>query len=789
MLCPMKMRAMKNNKSAWWAIGLVLTGCAVVKQNQIARTYGKTATEERSRLARLTKGIDFQTRVRPVFENRCVVCHACYDSPCQLNLSSYQGLERGATKKKVYDTGRLVAAEPTRLDMDARTAEEWRHKDFYAVLNERTQTPEFNRAASVLARMLNLKASHPLPKTPVLPESFDFSLDRKQVCPTIVEFDSFEKEHPLWGMPYGLPGLSKDQSDLVMKWVEQGAPYADPPALSPAYEKRIARWEAFLNGESNKEQLMSRYIYEHLFLGHFYFDDLPKGEFFDLVRSKTPPGQPLEIVTARRVYNDPGVSRVYYRFHRVESTIVAKRHLPYALNAKRMARWKALFLETPYAVDQLPGYEEAAASNPFATFKGIPVRSRYEFMLDEAQFTIMGFIKGPVCRGQVALNVIDDHFWMFFVNPAAPDDQKMTDFLAEHSDYLALPATVGSQAAVAATWVRFSSLQKKYLEKKADYIRTNWKDPSQFTLKTIWDGGGTNPNAAVTVFRHFDSATVVKGLVGEKPKTSLVLGYALLERVHYLLVAGYDVYGNVGHQVSTRLYMDFLRMEGESQFMALLPKEARARERDLWYQGAKDSVKEYVYGIRSPFDGQTGIHYHTDNPKNELYDQLKRRLAKVADHRYDWTRQVKQPRVADQLKRLEGLKGIAVSQLPEVSILRIPGVGFFSLLRNSAHANITSLLDQSEERLPEQDTLTVAYGFIGDYPEMFIEVDPARLSAFVDTVAGLRKDSDYTDLVSTYGIRRTDARFWDFSDPLQDAHLKLAGVDGGLLDYNRYQNR
>ena len=38
-------------------------------------------------------------------------------------------------------------------------------------------------------------------------------------------------------------------------------------------------------------------------------------------------------------------------------------------------------------------------------------------MLDEAQFTIMGFIKGPVCRGQVALNVIEDHFWVGFVAP------------------------------------------------------------------------------------------------------------------------------------------------------------------------------------------------------------------------------------------------------------------------------------------------------------------------------------------------------------------------------------
>ena len=38
-------------------------------------------------------------------------------------------------------------------------------------------------------------------------------------------------------------------------------------------------------------------------------------------------------------------------------------------------------------------------------------------MLEEAQYTITGFIKGPVCRGQVALNVINDLFWVVFVDP------------------------------------------------------------------------------------------------------------------------------------------------------------------------------------------------------------------------------------------------------------------------------------------------------------------------------------------------------------------------------------
>ena len=117
----------------------------------------------------------------------------------------------------------------------------------------------------------------------------------------------------------------------------------------------------------------------------------------------------------------------------------------------------------------------------------------------------------------------------------------------------------------------------------------------------IWNGHGLssqssepNKNAALTVFRHFDNATVVKGLQGPKPKTAWVISYSLLERIHYLLVAGFDVFGNVGHQLNTRLYMDFLRMKGESNFLMLLPEAFAEKEFLSWYQGAESEVEDYL---------------------------------------------------------------------------------------------------------------------------------------------------------------------------------------------------
>ncbi|MCW0469986.1 hypothetical protein OH492_16720 [Vibrio chagasii] len=41
----------------------------------------------------------FLNEVKPIIDNRCVVCHACYDAPCQLKMSSVEGIDRGANAK------------------------------------------------------------------------------------------------------------------------------------------------------------------------------------------------------------------------------------------------------------------------------------------------------------------------------------------------------------------------------------------------------------------------------------------------------------------------------------------------------------------------------------------------------------------------------------------------------------------------------------------------------------------------------------------------------------------
>ena len=771
----------------------VLAGCAAYYGYRLDERYGPADPARYDRPGPGLATLDFRRDVKPVLDSRCVVCHGCYDAPCQLNLASYQGMTRGARKDKVYDAGRLLAAEPTRLFVDAQLNAEWRSMGFYPVLNERAMTPEANREGSVLYRLLRLNRMHPIPAGGPLPGNlFDFSLDRAQQCPRIEEMDRFEENYPQWGMPYGLPGLSDREYGILTSWIEAGAPYRAPDPLPDGYQRRIAEWERFLNGDGRKARLMSRYIYEHWFLGQLYFDDLPGEEYFELVRSKTPPGQPIELVATRRPYGDPGVVRVYYRLRRMSDTPIAKTRMPYALNASRMARLKQWFLDAPYAVSELPSYAAETASNPFVTFRELPVEARYRFMLDEAQFTLMGFIKGPVCRGQLAVDVINDHFWVVFAGPEIEDAGMDAEFLAKEVGNLRLPAEHGSTTGLV-RWLQYRSLEAGYLKAKSRYLNERLGTRNPPVLRTLWDGDRGNPNAALTVFRHFDSASVVQGLIGERPQTALVIGYPLLERIHYLLVAGYDVYGNYGHQVDTRLYFDFMRMEAEMNFLGLLPRAARQPVRDHWYRGASRQHISQFQEVDAYYSQETGIEFKTRDPLSELYAMLKTYLEPVASRRYAIASGGLTGAPLQSLHELAGVRGRAVSHMPEMAILTVRDAAgashYFTLISNRAHTNVAELFGEAKRRLPDEDDLTLVSGFIGAYPNAFFAVNAAELPGFVDAMRGLASEDDYRKLLTRYGVRRTDERFWGYSDALHAAYRRWAPREAGLFDYSRFENR
>lgn len=775
-------------------ITTLLLGCATLMNRHLNELYGPADPSRFDHpMAQSTPAPDWQD-VKPILDSRCVACHACYDAPCQLKLGAYQGLTRGGNKDQVYDSLRLFQARPTRLFTDAQTHADWRQRGFHPVLNERSQSREANREGSVLYQMLALKDDQSWPEdSSVLPASrYDFRIDRDQQCVAVEDFDRFREEHPEWGMPYGMPPLAAHESATLMKWLEAGAPAASPVRpLSSALQSRITTWETFLNGNSLKERLMSRYLYEHWFLAHLYFDDQPAGTFLEIVRSKTPPGQPITIIATRLPYDDPGEQDFFYRLRPVNETIVAKTHMPYALSSRRMAQLRQWFLETDAAVDHLPSHEPQQAANPFRTFEQLSLEGRYRFLLDEAQYIVMTFIKGPVCRGQVAVAVIQDHIWAVFVDPSylKVSGNVLTSMLKN----LPLPTAADSIYQPLSSWFAYSQAQTNYLRATTDFFNRVYRGKGAPSLDLIWKGDDRNDNAALTIFRHFDSASVVKGLIGEAPETVWVIGYPLLERIYYLLVAGYDVYGNTAHSVHARLYMDFLRMEGELHFLGLLPRDQRDGVRDFWYRGASADVKAFLNGNKAHYDQETGIHYRTRQPYPELLGLLKQRLAPTMSPR--WALESSHLPISSLqiLRQLESIRGRGLSLMPEAAFLTVRDAHstphHFTLLRRSAHSNVAGLFNEDERRLPNEDQLLIVNGFIGAYPNALYDVSLDELPAFTRAVRRLSTEADYTLLANRYAVRRTSPHFWSHLDALNAAYRAAFPLEAGLFDLNRLENR
>lgn len=558
--------------------------------------------------------VDYLNEVQPILVKRCVVCHSCYNSPCQLKLSSWDGLDRGASKEKIYNASRLQTMDPSRLFIDAQTTDQWRSKGFYSV----TESPENQNDQSILYTLLEHKRLSPEVNGSYFPEADDLTCAKNDQ-----ELEKYLKKHPNRGMPFGFPPLKQQEFNTIAGWLMQGAHGPTPgqqaklTAIHDKDKRMVSQWESLFNNPDPKYRITARYIYDHLFLAHISFGT-GSGQFYEMVRSTTPPGQDIDVIATVRPYDDPLTKEFYYRFRKIYSTIVHKTHMVFPLDTKQFNRIEELFLQSDWPqAPHLIGYNPTMSANPFVAYEQIPARSRYQWLLDNAHYIIMTFIRGPVCKGQVALNVINDHFWLMFMDPDHDLAVKYPGFLRLHFNNLRMPGEKGSD------YKLYKSLLKNNHYKWAiDYYKARQQFyaahyPDGLGPETIWAGNRPDDQPLLTVFRHFDSASVHRGVLGNLPKTMWVIDYPLLERIYYSLVAGFDIYGTAGHQLGTRLYMDALRIEGESYFLDYMPADIREEMMSSWYIGISERSLHY-----SPAPIPAAIEYSTSEPQREFIEFL-----------------------------------------------------------------------------------------------------------------------------------------------------------------------
>ena len=95
----------------------------------------------------------------------------------------------------------------------------------------------------------------------------------------------------------------------------------------------------------------------------------------------------------------------------------------------------------------------------------------------------------------------------------------------------------------------------------------------------------------------------------------------------------------------------------------------------------------------------------------------------------------------------------------------------YSLVHNREHANVSWILGESERFAPEEDSLTVRAGVLGAYPNMFFVVPEAEIEAFSSAIARLKSAADYERLVDSFGVRRSNEKFWLIYDEINSSHL------------------
>ena len=753
------------------------------------------------------KQVSYLKEVKPILDKRCVTCHSCYNSPCQAKMSSYEGIERGASKDLVYDALRLWPQKPTRLFIDAHSTEEWKKKGFYSMTQKFDANENFND--SIMMHMLYDKKMNPDIIGAYKPEKDTL------ICPkTKQEMGKYLKSKPNHGMPYGFPAIEDSEYNTLTQWIAQGAkgPTKDEQRNlimpSKMAQIEINKWEKFFNARNPKHTLTARYLYEHLFLAHIHFKEAPN-EFYKLVRSYTPRQKPIEVIPTLRPYDDPEVDVFYYRFEKIHSTIVHKTHMVIEFDDEKLATINELFIKTkwkekPYYID----YDSKMSANPFIAFDQIPSKSKYQFLLNNAHYIVMTFIRGPVCRGQMALNVIHDHFWIMFIDPDHDASVVHPNFLREQAENLSMPIETSSLNIFKIFSDAYRDKYIKYFDAKQEmFLKTH---PEGVNIDYIWKGNKATDTPLLTIYRHFDSASVHKGVLGGLPRTIWAIDYSQLERIYYSLVAGYDVFGNVAHQTNVRRYMDFLRFEGELNFIAFMPKEKRADMLFSWYIG--DNMLENVIEDKEHihiFNTNSQIKYKTSYYKNEFLEQLvNEHILKSTNIHFD---KINYRRDKDPLPKMPSKFDTNEDLIKAAQFLSIPGTSFIkhitdedlnlihiriklkgerdvvtSIIINRWHDNVNSLFDEESTLNPDKDDIDFIEGSIGSYPNAFAVVEYEDLPDFFDLIGNFKEDETYLKKIDKYFIDRTDKDFWKHYDWFQKHFNESDPIQAGLYDLNRY---
>jgi hypothetical protein len=777
---------------------ILLFHCKTVNQSSVKSADGTPNLRAEDVYKQFSGTSDrFTNSIEPLIAGRCVTCHECVEAPCQLKLSSYDGMRRGSTKNRLgASIGEVL---PTRIK-DEKNWLHWRNREFSSIFPDSpTESRTDNNNQSVMFQALQNGM-----KTNVagfnLSSLQSYYTTDAQICPaTTAEHHEFLKENPAAGMPLGFTHIPDAEFKALTDWIGDGAPGPTDDARaireSTKNPDTLLQWESLLNRSSPKERLAARYLFEHFAYIHFHFSD-SYGEFFELVRSSTPAPRPISEIVTDTPSAAPLTSSTY-RFKKVTDVIVQKTHIVYEASKSKLARIKELFFSAdwqPLPKDYLITY----TGNPFDDFQKIPTKARATFMLENSRMIFDQIIRGPVCSGRAATYAIRDHFWVMFMDPSS--DPSVAD------QYLGMQQIsndfVQQDEPISTSYFKISEYQKRF-EKTLRNIR-----PQGLSLKDVWTGGpNRSDNALLTIFRHDESVSLHRGWIGGNPESITYLSYSNFERIFYALAVQFKFWGSVPHKLNSWSIMRKVREEAEALTISLLPEKNRKTLEVSWAKGlAKFLVPEDYNGRTSQIEIT-----HDNNPFGDLINQIRPLFTdaqtRLSEDDFNFTLLDANgnsvvgvsPTLSEFERNLRSLvivkyKAIFEEYLPPIAHIRYydPTSKQYSVYTIISHDKFyhheNPLISNSKRiHMLGDGTLSIFRGILGDYSYIYFDIDSREKgAAFVKDILALKTATAYENLKNHYGVRRNNENFWAVADWMVNWNRQENPIEGGIIDLSKY---
>lgn len=748
----------------------------------------------------MTESDIYSQKIQPILDRRCTVCHSCFEAPCQLKLTSPEMLIRGATKHQA--SGGSLSAAP-RVDM-MTTLEKQRAGGFFPIIDKAGDSILLNAVME----------GHD--KTNLPPEKY-IAPEKRMCVSSSQEFRALDPAmKKALGMPYYMAPISQEEYEIIASWAANGSLVPSQSMIQakaiPRVPKVIQHWEEFFNTNTWKAKWTSRYLYEHLFTAHLYFDESP-GEFYELVRSSTAaPDQIVEIATKRPFEMDSQYAQsFYYRLRKVQSTIVHKQHFVYRLNPRIEEELKGLFWNSKWnrTPQEKPfGFTDR---NPFIAFEHIPANARYRWMLKNAKMLLDMDMRSDNCHGEGASGPLHDSFLAIFVKPESDVSVRYKDYFLEANSHLDMTNVSFSNILLnmnkTVNGFSFKANQERYSKVKQRYQKALL--PNGFVFEDIWDGEQGTQMPMFTINRHEKTVSVHNGAWGPQQRISLLFDYSIFERLYYNCVALSTLHDMLFDKLGTVMYLRDVGREAEEQLLSFIPESYRENIRAEWIQGrgAQNRYDDSRFALKFNQEllKREDFKIDANDPFISMMDYMLLKSGRftkqiIGDNHYPISQgspeYMKLKALSTEMsKKNASGQGSSAYYFPNVSYLIVKAqdssVRYYTIVANRFYnyVNYLPLESKPKDKLgrnPSRDWMTIYPDINVNYPGKIYRVDENKVDQFILDMKSVSGRQAYGAFDKVYGLQKLSPEFWGVIDALQTHFIQSDNINNGSIELGEY---